>query len=57
MNDIKCEFDKYGCTNGLCREHYPVISRESIISEMDASEELRYCECEKRCDNCGRLIK
>lgn len=36
----KCKFDKYGCINAECKEHYPVISRQSIIKEMDAAEEL-----------------
>lgn len=27
--------------DAMCEEHYPVISRESIIAEMDASEEYR----------------
>jgi hypothetical protein len=37
----ECKFDKYGCINEDCKEHYPIIPRASIISEMDAGEEFR----------------
>lgn len=44
--------DKYGCKEG-CKEHYPVISREAIIAEMDASEEMYK---EQPCERCKDLI-
>lgn len=30
-----CKFDKYGCIDENCKEHYPTISRATIINENE----------------------
>lgn len=38
MKEPTCKFDKYGCVDGHCCEHYPLIPRETIINEMENAE-------------------
>jgi hypothetical protein len=54
MKECKHKKDKYGCIVG-CKLDFPVISRKAIIAEAEASEQNQMCECEHRCDKCGKL--
>lgn len=58
---MKHKFDKYGCIDENCEEHYPVISRASIIAEHEANEQYAKerdgCQCKRICEKCGLTIK
>lgn len=63
MNKCKHKKDKYGCVKG-CKEYYPVISRESIIAEMDYKPEEeehihtmeQFFACEECKEKIGKLM-
>lgn len=54
MEECKHKKDRYGCIVG-CKLYFPVISREAIIAEEEMSKPFKRCECEHRCDKCGKL--
>lgn len=54
--ETKHKFDKYGCVDENCKEHYPTISRATIINEMQSSEELhRKVDFSKVCWGIGKI--